>query len=111
MPYQADHILYIKCFYPFLKYEDKTIKKFRGQFPFSSKMLHIGWVIKQLFHGCLVKSPNYRPSMPLRNEIFILLYRTFKSLCEESLVLLNSEKFEFIQLLCIMQRLLHNESW
>ena len=61
----------IKCFDPFLKsiVKRKTTDinglRFRTCL---SKLIHVGRVIKQLFHGCLVNSQNHSPSVPLMSR-------------------------------------------
>ena len=64
---QADQFSCLKCFDPFLKsrVKQKTtdINGLRIHTSLS-KLLHVGWVIYQLFHGCLVNSQNHSPSVP-----------------------------------------------
>ena len=64
---QADQCSCLKCFDPFLKSRVKQNTTDINGFRFyicSSKLLHVGWVIKQLFHRCLVNSQNHSPSVP-----------------------------------------------
>ena len=63
---QADQCACIKCFDPFLKSKVKQKTTDINGLKFHSclsKLLHVGWVVKQLVHGCLVNSQNHSPSV------------------------------------------------
>ena len=64
---QPDQCSCLKCFDPFLKSRVKQKTTDINGLKFHtclSKLLHVGWAIKQLFHGCLVNSQNLSPSVP-----------------------------------------------
>ena len=53
----------IKCFDPFLKSIVKKKLQISMDWDFTPKLIYVGRVIKQLFHGCLVNSQNHSPSV------------------------------------------------
>ena len=72
---QADQCSCLKCFEPFLKSRVKQKTTDNGlKIPTClSKLLHAGWVIKQLFHGCLMNSQNHSPLVPETSRCTITL--------------------------------------
>ena len=64
---QADQCSCLKCFDPFLKSRVKQKTTDINGLKFNTcllKLLHVGWVIKQLFHEYLVNSQNHSLSVP-----------------------------------------------
>ena len=73
---RADQCSCLKCFDSFLKSRVKQNTTDINGLRFHtclSKLLHVGWVIKQLFHGCLVNSQNHSPLVPRTSRCTIAL--------------------------------------